>query len=58
MPVFGPLNIRKMFDGMLDIASQMILKWDRQGPDNEILCADDFTIRILIQSHHPLMLTD
>jgi hypothetical protein len=26
---------------MLDIASQMLLKWDRLGPDNEILCSDD-----------------
>ncbi|RKL20095.1 Bifunctional cytochrome P450/NADPH--P450 reductase [Fusarium proliferatum] len=27
MPVFGPLNIRKMFDGMKDIAQQLCLKW-------------------------------
>lgn len=32
-----------MFDRMLDISSQMVLKWDRQGPDHEIDCADDFT---------------
>lgn len=28
---------------MQDIASQMILKWDRLGPDHEIDCADDLT---------------
>lgn len=28
---------------MMDIASQMLLKWDRLGPDNAIVCADDFT---------------
>lgn len=44
MPVFGPLAIRKMFPEMQDIISQMVLKWDRLGPDNEIVSADDFTI--------------
>ncbi|KAF2470639.1 bifunctional P-450/NADPH-P450 reductase [Lindgomyces ingoldianus] len=43
MPVFGPMGIRKMFGGMVDIASQMLLRWDRFGPDHEILCSDDFT---------------
>jgi cytochrome P450/NADPH-cytochrome P450 reductase len=28
---------------MIDIVSQMLLKWDRLGPENEIVCADDFT---------------
>jgi cytochrome P450 / NADPH-cytochrome P450 reductase len=28
---------------MIDIVSQMILKWDRLGPDHQILCSDDFT---------------
>lgn len=32
-----------MWDGMQDIASQMILKWDRLGPDHEIECSDDLT---------------
>jgi cytochrome P450/NADPH-cytochrome P450 reductase len=32
-----------MFPGMMDIASQMLLKWDRLGPDHEIVCSDDFT---------------
>lgn len=39
----GPLGIRKMFDPMLDISSQMVLKWDRQGPHHLIDPADDFT---------------
>ncbi|EPE27540.1 Cytochrome P450 [Glarea lozoyensis ATCC 20868] len=43
MPVFGPMGVRKMFDGMLDIACQMVLRWDRLGPDHEIECSDDLT---------------
>lgn len=43
MPVFGPLAIRDMFPKMLDMVSQMILRWDRLGPDNQIVASDDFT---------------
>ncbi|RKL19585.1 Bifunctional cytochrome P450/NADPH--P450 reductase [Fusarium proliferatum] len=43
MPVFGPLNIRKMFDGMKDIAQQLCLKWARQGPSVPLDVASDFT---------------
>ena len=43
VPAFGPLGLRKMFDDMLDISSQMVLRWDRQGPDHAIDCSDDFT---------------
>ena len=43
VPSFGPMSIRKMFPEMLDIASQMLLKWDRQGKDHAIDVADDFT---------------
>ncbi|KAF2211670.1 hypothetical protein CERZMDRAFT_68391 [Cercospora zeae-maydis SCOH1-5] len=43
IPTFGPFGVRKMWGGMQDIASQMILKWDRLGPDHEIECADDLT---------------
>lgn len=32
-----------MFDDMVDLSSQMVLKWDRQGPSHAIDCADDFT---------------
>ena len=43
VPAFGVMSIRKMFPQMLDIASQMILKWDRQGKNYEINPADDLT---------------
>lgn len=43
MPVFGPVAIRRMFDEQLDIASQLILRWDRLGPNHEIQTSDDFT---------------
>ncbi|KAK1147600.1 hypothetical protein N8T08_000942 [Aspergillus melleus] len=43
VPAFGPLGIRSMFGGMLDISSQLVLKWDRLGPENEIDMADDLT---------------
>lgn len=43
VPTFGPIGIRKMFDQQLDIASQMILRWDRLGPDNIVIAGDDFT---------------
>ena len=33
-----------MLPDMIDIASQMIAKWDRLGPDNAISASDDFTI--------------
>lgn len=29
MPAFGPAGIREMFSGMADIASQLVLKWER-----------------------------
>ncbi|CAD0112093.1 unnamed protein product [Aureobasidium uvarum] len=43
VPAFGPIALRSMFDDMLDISSQMVLKWDRLGPEHEIDCADDLT---------------
>ncbi|KAM0326101.1 hypothetical protein ACHAQA_006694 [Verticillium albo-atrum] len=43
MPAFGPLSIRGMFDEMHDIASQLVLKWARHGPDAPIMVTDDFT---------------
>lgn len=43
MPAFGPISIQKMFDDMHDIASQLALKWARQGPDAWIPVTDDFT---------------
>lgn len=29
MPAFGTAAIRGMFDDMMDIASQLIMKWER-----------------------------
>lgn len=46
MPVFGPLAIKKMFPEMQDLISQLVLKMERMGPDNEINPSDDFTISI------------
>ena len=43
MPAFGPLGIRGMFAQMLDIADQMLLRWERFGPGNVIDVADDMT---------------
>ncbi|MEJ3655218.1 cytochrome P450 [Actinomycetes bacterium KLBMP 9759] len=43
MPAFGPAALRDMFDGMLDISEQLLLKWERQGPTHEIDVADNTT---------------
>ncbi|KAF2690981.1 NADPH-cytochrome P450 reductase-like protein [Lentithecium fluviatile CBS 122367] len=43
LPALGPLAIRNMFDEMHDIASQLVMKWARQGPDQVISATDDFT---------------
>ncbi|MDQ0394926.1 bifunctional cytochrome P450/NADPH--P450 reductase [Labrys monachus] len=43
MPAFGPLGIRSMFDKMEDIAGQMMLRWERFGPDATIDVADNMT---------------
>ncbi len=43
MPAFGPLGIRGMFDQMLDIADQMLVRWERFGPSAVIDVADDMT---------------
>ena len=43
VPAFGPLHVRKMFSQMMDIMSQMVLRWDRFGPNRRISCHDDFT---------------
>ena len=37
------MAIRKMFPKMLDITSQMILKWDNFGPDHAFDVSDNFT---------------
>lgn len=43
MPAFGPNGICSMFGEMHDIASQLVLKWARQGPKTAIHITDDFT---------------
>ncbi|KAK7912102.1 Bifunctional cytochrome P450 reductase [Apiospora marii] len=43
LPAFGPLAIENMFPEMHDIASQMVLKWARQGPNHRILAPEDFS---------------
>jgi cytochrome P450/NADPH-cytochrome P450 reductase len=43
MPAFGPLGILGMFDRMEDIADQMLLRWERFGPDAAIDVADNMT---------------
>jgi cytochrome P450/NADPH-cytochrome P450 reductase len=43
MPAFGPANVRSMFDGMMDIASQLMLKWERFGPKHVIEPSQDYT---------------
>ncbi|KAI0785558.1 cytochrome P450 [Abortiporus biennis] len=43
MPAFSAMNVRNMFDDMYDIASQLLLKWERFGPGYAIDPAADFT---------------
>ncbi|KAF2447682.1 NADPH-cytochrome P450 reductase-like protein [Karstenula rhodostoma CBS 690.94] len=43
LPALGPLAIKNMFDEMHDIASQLVMKWARQGPEQLIQVTDDFT---------------
>ncbi|MBF2718221.1 cytochrome P450 [Agrobacterium vitis] len=43
MPAFGPLGLRNMFDRMLDVAEQMMVRWERFGAGAEIDVADNMT---------------
>ncbi|TWB46419.1 cytochrome P450/NADPH-cytochrome P450 reductase [Rhizobium sp. ERR 922] len=43
MPAFGPLGLRNMFDRMLDVAEQMMVRWERFGASAEIDIADNMT---------------
>ena len=43
MPAFGPIGIKDMFDEMYDIATQLVAKWARIGPDERINTTDDYT---------------
>ncbi|KAI2635456.1 cytochrome P450 [Xylaria nigripes] len=42
-PAFTPASIKHMFDEMLDVTSQLALKWARHGPEYEIDVSGDFT---------------
>ncbi|WP_173514658.1 cytochrome P450, partial [Sinorhizobium psoraleae] len=42
-PAFGPLGLRNMFNPMLDVAEQMMVRWERFGPGTEIDVADNMT---------------
>ena len=43
MPAFGPAALREMFDGMIDIADQLLLKWERLGSDHPVDVGGDTT---------------
>lgn len=43
-PSFGPLSLKDMFENMHDIASQLVAKWARSGPDNVIDVAEVGTL--------------
>ncbi|KAJ7635523.1 fatty acid hydroxylase [Mycena polygramma] len=43
MPAFGPVAMKGMMEGMRDICDQLILKWERFGPNALIEPAADFT---------------
>lgn len=43
VPAFGPLSIRNMFDPMLDIADQLLLRWERFGENAVIDVVDNMT---------------
>ncbi|PBK66502.1 bifunctional P-450/NADPH-P450 reductase [Armillaria solidipes] len=42
-PAFGAVPIRDMFEDMRDISNQLVLKWERFGPNLEIDPTDDLT---------------
>jgi len=43
MPAFGPLGLRKMFEPMVDIAEQLLLRWSRFGESTVIDVPDQMT---------------
>lgn len=43
MSIFGVSAMRDMFDPMLDIAEQLLLKWERLSPDSPIDLTEDTT---------------
>ncbi|KAK4552965.1 hypothetical protein LTR86_009889 [Recurvomyces mirabilis] len=49
MPVFGPLAVQKMFPQMLDITSQMLMKWQRL-PEGELIDPVDAFTRLTLDT--------
>jgi cytochrome P450/NADPH-cytochrome P450 reductase len=43
MPAFGTMAMKDYFPQMLDIAEQMMVRWERFGPEVEIDVAEDMT---------------
>ncbi|KAJ3555497.1 hypothetical protein NM688_g2547 [Phlebia brevispora] len=43
LPAFSTIKIQGMFDDMMDIASQLVLKWERFGPNARIDPAADMS---------------
>ncbi|KAI0823975.1 cytochrome P450 [Trametes gibbosa] len=43
MPIFTPGSVCNIADDMLDIVSQLVLKWERFGPNAVIDTAEDFS---------------
>ncbi|KAF7367846.1 Fatty acid hydroxylase [Mycena sanguinolenta] len=43
MPAFGPMAVKGMLEEMRDICDQLVLKWERFGPNAVLDPADDFT---------------
>ncbi|KAL4925712.1 bifunctional cytochrome P450/NADPH--P450 reductase [Aspergillus undulatus] len=43
LPAFGPVAIREMFPEMLDVVTQLVLKWARHGAATPIAVTEDFT---------------
>lgn len=48
-PTFGPMSIRAMFPQMLDIAEQLMLKWERMG-DNAVFDVPDDMTRLTLDT--------
>ncbi|KAM5540807.1 hypothetical protein V8D89_005451 [Ganoderma adspersum] len=43
MPCFGAANVHNMFDDMMDIVHQLVLKWERFGRREKIDPSNDYT---------------
>ncbi|PIL35108.1 cytochrome P450 [Ganoderma sinense ZZ0214-1] len=43
MPCFGTASIHNMFDDMMDVVHQLVLKWERFGPREKIDPSNDYT---------------